>query len=232
MLFRSWNQYRSGQNRPSYQTSAAVRGTIRNTVSATGPIVNPVAVGVTFKNAGRLATVNVSVGDPVVAGQVLAQLDTRDLQSSLEQERARLRNLEATEETTRIGPTVEQIDVARATLASAEAQYQSALDSLDAARNASAAAIENADAGVQGSTVGLRNAQRSADATENQSAATIAAAQTDLNNARTDYADALRTFETTVNETQASIAAGEETVRNAAEALAAAQAAEIGRAHV
>ncbi len=92
----AWNYFNQGQSRPTYQTAQVQRGDVRVTVSATGPIANPTAVPVTFKNAGRLAELYVRIGDRVTAGQVLAQLDTTDLAAQVEQARAYLRNAQAT----------------------------------------------------------------------------------------------------------------------------------------
>jgi multidrug efflux pump subunit AcrA (membrane-fusion protein) len=64
-------------------------------VSATGPVTNPTSVPLTFKSGGKLAEVNVAVGDRVVAGQVLARIDTTDLRLSLEQARATLAQAQA-----------------------------------------------------------------------------------------------------------------------------------------
>src|SRR5690242_13428720 len=65
---------------PTYQTSTASRGTVSQTVSATGPITNPTSVPLTFKSSGKLAELDVAIGDKVTAGQVLARQDTTDLQ--------------------------------------------------------------------------------------------------------------------------------------------------------
>src|SRR5207249_3123582 len=59
---------------PTYQTAQVTRGNLVAAVSATGPITSPTSLPLTFKANGRLAELDVAVGDKVVAGQVLAHL--------------------------------------------------------------------------------------------------------------------------------------------------------------
>src|SRR4051812_45173728 len=103
-----WTQYTSTQNqRPNYQTSRVSQGTLRTTIAATGPIANPTSVPVSFKNAGKLVEVNVSIGDRVVQGQLLARQDPADFESAINQAQAQLEQAEASEEQVRQGPTDE-----------------------------------------------------------------------------------------------------------------------------
>ena len=78
-------------------------------------------VSLAFDNAGRVLDVRVEEGDAVKAGQVLALLDTRTLELQAQQQAA---NVEAQRQTVlrlRNGSRPEEIDQARAQLASAEA---------------------------------------------------------------------------------------------------------------
>lgn len=75
-----WSQWSASQTtRPNYQSSAVSQGTLRNTVAATGPIANPTSVPVSFKNPGELIEVNVSIGDRVRPGQILARQRPDDM---------------------------------------------------------------------------------------------------------------------------------------------------------
>src|ERR687886_2681946 len=80
---------------PTYQTAAASQGTVQVTVSATGPITTPASVPLSFKSAGKLAEIDVSVGQHVTAGQVLARQDTTDLQAAVDQAQATLAQQQA-----------------------------------------------------------------------------------------------------------------------------------------
>src|SRR5438128_6906738 len=61
------------------QTAPVTRGSIAASVNATGTVAATSASRLGFRASGRIADVNVVVGDQVKAGQVLARLDTTDL---------------------------------------------------------------------------------------------------------------------------------------------------------
>jgi RND family efflux transporter MFP subunit len=65
------------------QNATVTRGTISATVGAAGNVSTVRNTSLTFQVAGKVAQMNVQVGDVVKAGQTLAQLDTTDLQLSL-----------------------------------------------------------------------------------------------------------------------------------------------------
>lgn len=103
------------------------RGTILSTVSATGPLATESQVNLFF-GAGGLAPVvevNVSLGDRVKKGDVLARLDTTDLQLAVEQARLNLRSAELAVTQLTAPPRPEDLAVAEANLRLARAQlYQ------------------------------------------------------------------------------------------------------------
>ena len=71
------------------------RGDVRSTISATGPIIKPGEFALTFKSSGKLVDLRVQVGDRVTAGQVLALLDSSDLEANLAQSQAQLMQAQA-----------------------------------------------------------------------------------------------------------------------------------------
>lgn len=73
-----------------YQTAAARRGTLQETVTATGTL-NPVdAVELGAEVTGKLVKVTVDVNDPVQEGQLLAEIDPEQLQARVQEARASL----------------------------------------------------------------------------------------------------------------------------------------------
>ena len=84
------NPLTNSQKTLTYPTSPVTTGTLQVTVAATGPVTNASSVPLTFKSTGKLAEVDVTVGQQVKAGAVLAKLDTSDLQTALEQAQATL----------------------------------------------------------------------------------------------------------------------------------------------
>jgi HlyD family secretion protein len=80
---------------PSYATEVITRGDLQVKVSATGNLAptNEVAVG--SELSGLVETVTVDVNDPVVKGQLLAQIDTLRLRDTLTRSRAALASARA-----------------------------------------------------------------------------------------------------------------------------------------
>src|SRR5215212_4874013 len=105
----------------TYQTSGVQPGDLRVTVTATGPITSPSTLPLTFKNSGKLVEIDVAVGDKVQAGQILAKLDTTDLEQQVAQAQASVAQAGANYAKLAAGPTTEAIGVARAQLNAAQA---------------------------------------------------------------------------------------------------------------
>lgn len=123
----------SAAEEPTYEIVAVERGSINSTVSATGSIEPESQVDLSFRSAGRVAQVLVSVGQPVAEGQLLAQLDTSDLELALEQanvslqiSNAQLQKLEAPPSENDLAAAQASVTVAQASVASSEAALASA----------------------------------------------------------------------------------------------------------
>lgn len=75
------------------QTTTVKRGDLVLYASGTGSLVAKQTASLGFQNSGKVASVNVSEGDPVKAGQVLATLDTSSLQVAYNQAKRALAEL-------------------------------------------------------------------------------------------------------------------------------------------
>jgi len=71
-------------------TVTVSRGDVASTVSSSGTVISPSDIALAPATSGTLAKLNVKVGDSVHAGEVLAQMDTTSLKSSLAQAQASL----------------------------------------------------------------------------------------------------------------------------------------------
>ncbi|MFA5538636.1 MAG: efflux RND transporter periplasmic adaptor subunit [Gemmobacter sp.] len=80
---------------PGYVTQPATRGDIVVTVTATGSVEPTNMVDISSELSGTLAEVLVDFNDAVQAGQVLARLNTDNLEARVEVQRAALRAAEA-----------------------------------------------------------------------------------------------------------------------------------------
>ncbi len=114
-------------------TAAAVkpatelRGRSGSSVTASGVVVPAQKVDLSFTMAGRIKGIQVSVGDQVKAGQVLAQLDDLALNAQLGQAEANLALAHAKLNQLKRLPIPEELAAAQQNLASAQAAYDNLL---------------------------------------------------------------------------------------------------------
>ncbi|HLG73580.1 MAG TPA: biotin/lipoyl-binding protein, partial [Chloroflexota bacterium] len=167
----------------SYSTATVQRGTISSSVTATGPISAASAVPLNFKSSGKLASINVKVGDQVQAGQVLAALDMSDLQAQVQQAQATLASAQAAYNKAAAGPTATSVAASQASVDAAKTQLGSAQAALQAAQ---AVAAKDVAAAQQA----LDDAQKNLQAVQAQANATLAADNTAVANAQQSLADA------------------------------------------
>ena len=109
-------------------TATVTRGSLQATVSAAGTIAARAQVTVQFQNAGQIKTVNVKAGDKVKAGQVLASLDTTDLEAAVASAQAGVDSAQAKLAAAKKSPLPSEIKAAEASLASAQAALRAAVN--------------------------------------------------------------------------------------------------------
>jgi len=143
MALRAVNQPSTAEDTPLVTT--VTRGSIEETVSATGNVSAERQVALPFGSSGEIAEVLVTEGQAVKAGDLLAQLDTTSLewqiaraQASLDTARARLAQAQKP-------PTEKELASAQAALDSAIAGYEKVQEGAGAEDLASAqAALDSA----------------------------------------------------------------------------------------
>jgi len=128
-------------------TITVTKGTITQEVVVTGQTKPGKNVEMSFDRSGRISVVGAEVGDRVYAGQLLASLDSRDLEAQLDQGLAELESLKK-------GARAEDISVS-------EVAVNSALDSFVQAMKDS---YSQADDAVRNRTDQLFSSPRSLDA--------------------------------------------------------------------
>lgn len=171
-----WLPRQAAQQQPAYETTVVTRGSIASTVSATGNIEPEAQVALSFRSAGRVEKVLVTAGQPVQAGQVLAELETTDLtlalaqaKVSLEISQAQLAKLETPPDPSDVAAAQAAVEVAQASVAGAEAALRSAQASYrdllagpsEAERTVNLAQVHQAEAN-------LRTAQQAYNQVRNQ----------------------------------------------------------------
>ncbi len=109
-------------------TATVMRGSLQATVSAAGTIAARAQVTVQFQNAGQIKAVNVKAGESVKAGQVLASLDTTDLEAAVASAQAGVDSAQAKLAAAKKSPLPSEIKAAEMSLASAQAALRAAVN--------------------------------------------------------------------------------------------------------
>jgi len=132
------------------RTVPVVRGPIESRISASGSLAAERTQPLTFSTSGTVAEVLVKEGDVVAQGQVLARLDTKDLELSVKQAQAALQVSESSLARTRKSPSKEEIAAAQAAVEAAKASLKDLQTGPTNAEVASAkAAVEAAKANLK-----------------------------------------------------------------------------------
>lgn len=137
---------------PSSQYFTVTRGEVKSEVSITGTVKPIQNLDLAFEKGGRITALNVTVGDKVYAGEVLASLDNSDLQAQLAQAQANVKSQQATLDQLKNGTRPEDIQISRTNLQNAQ---QGLTNAYASALNVLNDAYAKADDAVQVQTDGL-----------------------------------------------------------------------------
>ena len=139
-----------GDETPEAQITAAADALRSDSVSADAVITPFRSVDLSFEGSGRVDKILVSEGDQVVAGQLLAVLETRDLEQAVAQAEARLQVARAQLAKAQAGARPEEIAEAEAGLAITQAAASAASEAVAVAESGVAEAEANASAASDG----------------------------------------------------------------------------------
>lgn len=118
--FERWRGTGSAAAEPQGQIVSVERGHIEATVSATGLIQPKRQIRLSFKSGGRIATLAVEQGQRVAAGDLLAALETAELELQVRQAEIALQIAEERLAIAERGATPEDLAAAEANLKSAQ----------------------------------------------------------------------------------------------------------------
>ena len=144
-----------------YTTAEVVRGEILQTVSATGTVEAETKLDLRFINSGRIKEINVKVGDSVQEDEVLAKLDTVQLESQFNRSKAGLSAAQANLNKLLEGATTEDIRVSETAVANAQIALSNAEQSLADTRASAVRDVANAEASVSSAQTSLDGANQS-----------------------------------------------------------------------
>jgi HlyD family secretion protein len=154
---------RGGNKGPVYETAAVVRGDIRQTVEVTGEIKPDARLNLAFKSGGTLQAINVKVGQEVKAGDVLAELEDRDLRFASQRAHAALAIAQANLSARLAGATKEDIAIAQAQVDQAQASYDKSLNDLALTKQSVQDEFRVAQLALSAAQANLANSGASAD---------------------------------------------------------------------
>lgn len=163
----------AGSARPAASNTQQVpvkRGTIEVTVNTSGSVVIPTRAQakLSFGVAGTIVQLPLDTGDEVKKGQILAKLDTSDLERDVLQAESNLKNAQLALEKTRNPYTPGDIAKAEANVSAAKANLAAALSNLDKVKAPyTEADIAKQQASVSAARSNLRTAQTNLDNAKN-----------------------------------------------------------------
>ncbi len=167
-----------GRQRPiTYQFQKVTQGDFSLSVSATGPLQSSI-YNLVFTGTGKIAEIDVTVGQTVNKGQVLAKMDKTSLQDAVNAAQAGVLSAQ-----TSFNSAQANLDKA---LAQSDANVQAAQVTLNNAEASLGTTQAQSQASINLAQTTLSNDQTNLTNTQAQSAASIAAAQTTLSNDQTN----------------------------------------------
>lgn len=141
------------------QTGTVQRQNLNTTVESSGTVVPEKTIYLTFGTSGKVASVNTDVGTIVKAGDVLATLDTADLEYQISLKEQSLAQQQASYDAFMAPPTAQEIAQAQANLASAQANLISAQVAQDTSSNS----VTQSCSTLESKTLTLQDAQTAYD---------------------------------------------------------------------
>lgn len=88
-------RYFSGKKEPAYDFVVVKRDTLIQEVSVTGRVKPTESVDLAFESGGKVAGINVKIGDKAIKDQILAELDNAGMMAQVRQAEAGLENAKA-----------------------------------------------------------------------------------------------------------------------------------------
>lgn len=163
-----------------YTTVKVEKGKLVQTVSETGSVKASKELDLNFLQSGKIAKINVKIGDKVIKDQVLAELDYSSLIINKQKTEASLRSAQANLNKTIAGATNEEIETSQASVNQAKSAYDSAVKELDKTKKSVNETISQAQKRLND-----LEAKTNADLTPEEQAVTTA--QTNLENTVSTY---------------------------------------------
>ncbi|MBU0661360.1 efflux RND transporter periplasmic adaptor subunit [Patescibacteria group bacterium] len=148
-------QYKKGVQAPTYEILPVEIGNIIQTVDATGSVESAQEIDLQFETIGTVKTVDKQANDIVKAGDIIATLDTKNIDAQIAQAQANVSRAYADLQTLRAGSTDAQIqsyiaarDKTKADLAQIQLTNDKAIQNAQAAVDTAQNNLQQSQAGV------------------------------------------------------------------------------------
>lgn len=178
---------------PNVKVQKITTQNISSEVQYAGKLEAVKSVTVSPKNSGKIATVNVNVGDKVTAGQVLFTLDTASISATLQTQQAAL-NVSRASVNDSILKYQQSVDKAQITYNDANSYYEKQQKLYDAGA-ISKQDLDKAKLSLDNASVDLKNSQDNLNLLQQnsgstQAVASVAQAQANINSTQVQLNDA------------------------------------------
>src|SRR6266496_823240 len=174
-----------GRQRPiTYQFQQAIQGNFSLTVSATGPLQSAI-YNLVFTGTGTISEIDVTVGQTVTKGQVLAKLNKTSLQDA--------------------------VNTAQAGVLSAQTGVNNAQASLSTTQTQSQTSVVTAQTTLSNDQTSLTNTQTQSAANNSAAQTTLSNAQTNLSHTQATQSALIAEAQTTLSNAQASLSQAQAT---------------------
>lgn len=219
--FFAWNQWFRGSSAtttPVFTEATVTTGNVTKTISTSGTVSAESTANLNFSSAQKITKVNVTVGQAVKQGDVLAEIDTTDASNSLKAALANLASAQLNLQDVLDGSTVAQLANADQNVLQAQAAYDKATQALsDLQAPPDALTVQTAQQAVTDAQAKLATAQEARDNLDSRAAADVTKAQADLARAQ----DALASAYQARDDAAASLSTAEGALNNAETAYCA-----------
>lgn len=175
-----------GGTETRYVLSAAATSTVINTISGTGEVSATNQISIIPGASGDILELNISAGQKVKAGEIIARLDDSDAQSQVRQAKNSLSSAQANLAVKLAGPSDQELAVSQKSVDSAKMSYDVSLKNLEYVKQANEDSLSKAQ-------LSLDNAQRSYDNAVASSGISSSSDSNSLDKAYNDAKGALAT---------------------------------------
>lgn len=181
------NSKKSTTSIPTYFFGNAEKNSIISTVSGSGQISSVSQIDIKPKISADILSVNVKVGDKVKKDQVLAVLDSKDLQTQLRNAKNSLNSAVVALQLKLVGPTKESLAIAQNSVQSAKNALDNSISNLDVVKQTAADNLQKSQLALDNAKISLDNAQNSYNNAQSSTGITTDSSSQSLDNA---YANA------------------------------------------